>query len=390
MLAITSMIEWTASLRMPRLPVSRPTTSLPSTRATPIKTETSATSTGLRPRAVIQRTLRACCICLLEHRCGRDELAFRAQRDHQVALFETQLSAWIGMKSPIAPAQRQDLRPRCIEQTGGVESLAEGCRALADEDLLDPDLRSPVVQRVQHVHKGRVHRQLSHPVTGHAVRRDDAVGAGQLEPPRRIGAPGPGDDEEAGVQRSGREGDVDRAFIRIDSRDQAARALDPGLLEDLLARGIALDMETVFVLQTLRGLWGLLDDRVAHLVLFELDGDLRSDAAVSTDDVVIAELVEPSSQLTLSPVEAEVVLCQRLGENAEPVEHRTHTDDDQGRREYPAGGGLGMNLRVTNRDDRDGRHVEGVEKVLSVDEGVPGDADGDHDCQQHARQAEAT
>src|ERR1700716_3442292 len=101
---MTSRIEWTASLRMPRLPVSRPTTSLPITSATPMKTETSATSSGLRPRAFIQRTLRPHpsryvravrlrMRNLPQHRRGGDQLTLGTQGDHEVALLEPQLSA---------------------------------------------------------------------------------------------------------------------------------------------------------------------------------------------------------------------------------------------------------------------------------------------------------
>src|ERR1700704_5184486 len=156
-------MEWTASLRMPRLPVSRPTTSLPTTRATPIKTETSATSAGLRPRAFIQRTVRAWVRGLFEHRCGRDELALSPQGDHQVALFQLKVTARVGVQRAVAAAQRQDFRSGGVEQSCRVESPPEGCRAAADEDLLDSDLRSTVVKRVEHVHQGGMHRQLGHP-----------------------------------------------------------------------------------------------------------------------------------------------------------------------------------------------------------------------------------
>ncbi len=57
MLAARSKVEWTASLRMPRLPVSRPTTSLPSTMARPMNTEAKATSSGRLANDFIDPTL---------------------------------------------------------------------------------------------------------------------------------------------------------------------------------------------------------------------------------------------------------------------------------------------------------------------------------------------
>ena len=75
-LATTSTSEWTASLTMPRLPVSRPTTSFARRMATPIATETAATSCGRRPRDPMS---------LVEHRSRGQELLLGAERDDEVA-----------------------------------------------------------------------------------------------------------------------------------------------------------------------------------------------------------------------------------------------------------------------------------------------------------------
>ena len=62
---------------------------------------------------------------------------------------------------------------------------------------------------VDEVGDARADRELGDLATGTRVRGDDPVGAGLEE--LRLGALGvrPGDDEQAGVERPGREGDVD-------------------------------------------------------------------------------------------------------------------------------------------------------------------------------------
>src|SRR5712691_11103294 len=117
-LAARSRSEWTASLMIPRLPVSSPTTSLPTTIAAPMKTEISATSSGLRPSAFMSLTTTLVgrfwarpepAGPLPEHRRGREELLLRAQRDDEVAFLQEQVGGRVGVQRAIAAAHRQHL-----------------------------------------------------------------------------------------------------------------------------------------------------------------------------------------------------------------------------------------------------------------------------------------
>src|SRR5438045_1336991 len=133
---------------------------------------------------------------------------------------------------------------------------------------------------------------------------------------------------------------------------------------------------------------GLVDHNVRHLVALELRNDLRADAAVATDDEVVPQPVQVSLQLALPPISAECIVRQRFREDAEPVKHGADADNDQTRREQPAGGSLRMHLGVTDCADRDDDHVEGVEQAPAVDEHVARNAEQDHDAEQDCGEAE--
>src|SRR5579859_6458800 len=196
-------------------------------------------------------------------------------------------------------------------------------------------------------------------------------------------------DVEARVEGPSRQRDVDGALVGVHRGDQAFRALDARGLEHLLARGVALDVQLLLLVESLEGLLAALDDDVRHVVLLELDHDLGPDASVAANDEVVAKFLQPALHLALSPEDAEAVLGERLGEHAESEQHRTDTEDDQDGREGASGRGLRVKLAVADRADRDDRHVERVEQVPAVDEHVAGDPDHDYDGEQSRRKPEA-
>ena len=142
-------------------------------------------------------------------------------------------------------------------------------------------------------------------------------------------------------------------------------------------------------MEALEGLLAALDDHVGHVVLLELDDDLGPDAAVTANDEVVAQILQPALHLALSPEDAEAVLGERLGEYAESEQHGTDTEHDQDGREGAARRGLRMELAVADGADRDDRHVEGVEQAPAVDEHVARDPDDDDDSEQRRREPEA-
>src|SRR6202165_1752180 len=125
-------MEWTASLKMPRLPVSKPTMSLATTRTTPMQTEPSATSSGRRAKDLIGFTLAANRVRLLQKRRSFEELVFRAQRDQQIAFLELEVRARAHVQGPICAPQRQQLGRRWIQQPGLLDRPADRRHAWSD------------------------------------------------------------------------------------------------------------------------------------------------------------------------------------------------------------------------------------------------------------------
>src|SRR5712692_3489523 len=322
-LAARSSSECTASLMIPRLPVSSPTTSLPTTMAAPMKTEISATSSGLRPSAFMSTTLVGRFWAppetagpLPEHRRRREELLLRAQRDHEVAFLQEQVGGRVGVQRAIAAAHCEHLRRVRAHQTRACDRLTHRRHPRLHQHLLDRDLRLAVMKAVHDVHERRPHGELGHTVPGHLIRGDHAVGAGQLQAADRFGPPGSGDQVEVWLERPRGKNDVDGALVGVDGRDEASRALDARKLEDVFAGSVALDVEPVLVAQPQHRVLGLVDDGVRDVVRPELGDDLCPDAAVAADDGVIPELIQGSLHLSLSPAVDEAVVGEGLGEDA--------------------------------------------------------------------------
>src|SRR5260370_19601148 len=167
-LAARSRSEWTASLMIPRLPVSSPTTSLPTTMAAPMKTEISATSSGLRPSAFMSTTLVGGFWArpepagpLPEHRRGREELLFRAQRDHEVAFLQEQVWGPVCVQRAIPAAHREHLRPVRTHQTRACDRLAHRRHPRLHQHLFPRDLRPPLIKPSHHTPHRHPHRHLS-------------------------------------------------------------------------------------------------------------------------------------------------------------------------------------------------------------------------------------
>src|SRR5260370_40222316 len=169
-LAARSRSEWTASLMIPRLPVNRPTTSLPTTIAAPMKTEISATSSGLRPSAFMSTTLVGRFWArpepagpLPEHRRGREELLLRAQRDHEVAFLQEQVRGRVGMQRAVAAAHRQHLRRIRAHQTRACDRLAHRRHLRLHQHLLARDLRLALLKAVHDPYNHLPHDEFCQP-----------------------------------------------------------------------------------------------------------------------------------------------------------------------------------------------------------------------------------
>src|ERR1700681_3469675 len=282
MLAARSSSEWTASLRMPRLPVSTPTMSFATTRAAPMKTAPSATRSGRLANDSIDLTLTA--FFLLQERGRHQELGFGAEGDQQVAIFQLKIGGWTHVQRSVPAPQGQQLRRRRIEQPGLRDALADRRHRFSDEQLFDTNAQFAVVERVQHVDQRGAHGQLCDAVARHLVRRNRPGCARELETPDRFGASGPRDDVEVGLESSSGEDDVDGALVGIDRRDQTPRALDARLFEQLLAGRVAFNVQAALGAQPADRFARLVDHCIWDLVVLELGDDLSPYAAVAAQD----------------------------------------------------------------------------------------------------------
>ena len=226
------------------------------------------------------------------------------------------------------------------------------------------------MQAVEHVDERRVRRQLGHPMACHSVWGDDAVGARELEAPDRFRLAGARDHVQLRIERAGGEHDIDGALIGVDGRDQAASALDAGVPEHVLRSSVADDVQPPLTVEAAQRLRVLLDDDVPNRPLLELSDDLGTDAAVPADDVVVAQALEPVLQLPPSPVLAEPVRGQDLGEDPERVEHRSDATDDQGRGEHATDRAQRVDLAEPDGGDRADSHVERVERVPALEQRI--------------------
>src|SRR5712691_2372764 len=175
-LAARSSSEWTASLMIPRLPVSSPTTSLPTTIAAPMKTEISATSSGLRPSAFMSLTTTLVgrfwarpepAGPLPEHRRGREELLLRAQRNDEVAFLQEQVGGRVGVQRAIAAGHRQHLGRVRAHQSRAGNRLAHRRDLRLNQHLFDGDLRLAVLRAVLPVRARRRPGGVGRAMPGH-------------------------------------------------------------------------------------------------------------------------------------------------------------------------------------------------------------------------------
>ncbi len=141
------------------------------------------------------------------------------------------------------PSQRQQLCRRLVEEAGFLDRLTDRRHTRPNKQLFDANSGFAVMERIQHVDERGAHGELGHPVARHPVGRDRPSGASQLEAPDRFGSPGSGDDVEVRVEGARGQDDVNRALVGVDCRDQPTRAFDARLPEELLARGVAFDVQ---------------------------------------------------------------------------------------------------------------------------------------------------
>ena len=249
--------------------------------------------------------------------------------------------------------------------------------------LLEREGEVPVRQReVDEVRHARAAREVRDPTSGHRVRRDHAVCAclGQLGlGPLGVRA---SHDEQTGVDRPGRQRDVDVVGVGVDGRDQAPGHLHAGKAQGCVIGGVALDHQVPVAPRTLEGYRVDVDDDEALTGVLELPRHRGPDPAVPADDVVVPQrghrLLHPSRL----PTAARGLADDGLGHDADG----SKDDPDSGHREdhrpQPLREGRQLvDLAETHCRERDHRHVDRVRGRPAEQDDVaeaPDHGDGDH------------
>jgi hypothetical protein len=135
---------------------------------------------------------------------------------------------------------------------------------------------------------------------------------------------------------------------------RADEVREAGTLELVLARGIEVDHHDV------------------ALVLPELVGDDAAEAAVTADDDVGAQLVDPSLHRVSPEKVPEVAFDDHLRDDRGQVQDVPEPGEDEGHREDAAGERLRDDVAVADRGERDDRQVRRVGERQALEQPVAG------------------
>ena len=234
--------------------------------------------------------------------------------------------------------------------------LAEGvthqARAVADLDLLDPEVEVLVVHHdVEELRDVRLEGEHGHPPTADALRVDRPAGPGQQHLRLGIGGARSRDDHQVRSDGSRRQGDVDGVGVGVESGDQCSGSVDAGGPQHGVVGDVAAQVVGEAVAELLETTGVVVDD---HDLVAARGQELRGrapDPPVTADDHVPAHggdvLVHAASLQML----AEVALGDRLEDDTEVVQNRADAEHDQHHREDLADRREWPHLSVADRGD---------------------------------------
>ena len=129
---------------------------------------------------------------------------------------------------------------------------------------------------------------------GRGVRHDDAIGARELQLLLRVGVGSARDDLDVRPHGARRQSHVEVVGVVVGGDDDAARALDAGLLQVLVFGRVTEDQQLVVLLRGIDRFLAVVEHDERHARGAKLVGHLTADAAVAADDEVVAQVLDRS------------------------------------------------------------------------------------------------
>ena len=193
----------------------------------------------------------------------------------------------------------------------------------------------------------------------------------------------PRHDEQAGVESPSGECHVHVVRVRVDGRDEAARAIDPGRPEDLVVGRVTHHHEMAVGLSAGERIGVDVDDDEALAGVVELARDGGAHPPVTGQDEMPAQAVHRLGHPLRLPSPADNVRQDRLGDDPHGPEDDRHPRDRHDERPQSTDVVEFLDLLETDRRQGDAGHVDRVADGPAEDQvpGRPDDDRGGHDGQ---------
>ncbi len=215
--------------------------------------------------------------------------------------------------------------------------------------------------RIAHVLDRRAEGEPRHLGAGHRVRGDHLVGAGVNQLALGLLDRRAGDHANLARELAGGERDEDVLGVGVHARDHGVGTFDPGVQQDLVVRGLRLDVGDPIVLGRLAVVGVLIDHDDLGVAGAEITCDLAAYASIPADDEVVCVGIDHLLNAALVQEAAELPGDEELGNCRQAVEERTYPEQLEDREDHaPAGVGGG------------GKRADGGDLVER-----PGQAEGD-------------
>ena len=210
------------------------------------------------------------------------------------------------------------------------------------------------------------------------------VGAGLPHPPLGAFVDGPGDDDEAGVQRPRGQHGIEVMGVVGQTADEPAGVLDVRGAQRSLAGGVP-GHHRALRPRLLAGLGPRLDHHDLPAGLAQSGDGGAAHAPVAADDVVTAHLFDHADSPYVSQIAPQFALHDRPADLGRHEQEDADAAPDQGYRQRLARRRQRKHVAEPDGGDGDDRHVEGVPPGHALDQPVAGGAGGEQRRGQRRR-----
>src|SRR5258708_301525 len=267
--------------------------------------------------------------------------------------------------------------------------LADPGRVLSHRDLFDAQRAILVLQhQVEKTDYVRPQNFAGNAHSANLVWRDGGIGAGFQQSLGEFLVDAARDDAQMSISLARKHGDNQVLFIARERGDEALRAIDAELLEDLGVGGVADDVQH-FAMQSFSGFDNALDvfliaidDDIRTVRFFEFADGMASGVAESADNVMVFELTDSLEHLTSPEDVGDLAFDEKRRDRREHIHRDHHSKDDHEHIEYTQRGIVRRvdNFAVSDARQRDYGHVQ---RVKNMDGRAAQDAISENASHQH-------